>query len=46
MNDKGEVVFEWVQVVDADNKPIFDDVPVLDGEGNQIYDEVMNESQQ
>ncbi len=45
VNEKGEMVFEWVQAVDSEGKPIFDDVPVLDAKGNQIYDEVTYEPQ-
>ena len=32
--------FEWVQAVDSEGNPVFDDVPVLDKDGNPIYDEV------
>lgn len=46
INEQGETVFEFVQMVDAEGQPVFEDVPVLDAEGNQIFDEVIHEPQQ
>ncbi|WP_151981583.1 phage tail fiber protein [Acinetobacter guerrae] len=40
VNEKGEVVFEWVQAVDSEDNPIFDDIEEIDADGNVIYEEV------